>query len=178
MEELNPYAAPQSEAYYDNTNASHVRQAFLRTESHLKALGLLVMVRSLTSLVINLVMMRMLLQEYGMVVLPWPFIVLGSLLCVAGAGLYFLRRWAGLLTNVLAFLVIVIAFNQLPAGWIAIVFQACVLAFLRSARARVVLSHEYQAAILRTPMIRSRPAAWLVPAVVVVVLVNVVLAMR
>ncbi len=174
MEEINPYAAPQAKILLDDTHAVHMRRTFLRTERHLKAFGLLVMMLSLVAIIAKVMRARVLSEEFGMMIIPWPQIMISSLMGVIGVGLYLVKRWAGLLAMVLGFLMILISISQLPSGLITIAFQTGALVFLGSVRVRCVLSPDYQSVILRTPMIKSPPAKWIVPVVVVIVLLMLV----
>ena len=170
MEELNPYAAPQSQVLPDNSDAVRERQEFLRFEGHLKALGLLIMMLSLMLVTSKVMTFRILAREFGMTIVPWPFIALYSLTLAVGLGLYFLKRWAGGMMIVFTALLIVINLFQLPGSLIGIIIQALVLRFLLSAGPRRVLSREYQGMIQRTPMIVSPAAAWIRPVMVLLVL--------
>ncbi len=170
MEELNPYAAPQVNTLPENSDAVRVRMEFLRTESHLKAFGILIMVLSLMLITAKVMTWRLLSREFGMLVIPWPSIFLGSLPFVAGLGLYFVKRWAGILVGVLSVLSIGISLVNLPGSLIEIIIQAIVLRFLLSAGSRRVLSFDYQDMIRRTPMIVSPAAAWIRPVIVLLVL--------
>ncbi len=170
MEEPNPYAAPQSNTLLEHPDAVRVRMEFLRAESHLKAFGLLIMVLSLGMITSRLIMWHLLSREFGMSVIPWPSILLGSLPFIVGLGLYFLKRWAGILAVVMSFLIIAINIVNLPGGLVEIIIQAVILRFLLSAGSRRVLSRDYQDMIRRTPMVESRAAAWIRPVIVLLAL--------
>lgn len=177
MEELNPYAPPQSQVLPDNTDAVRERLEFLRIEGHLKALGVLTMILSLMLATSKVMTFRILAREFGMTVVPWPYIALYSLSFAVGLGLYFLKRWAGGMMIVFAVLLIVTNLFQLPGSVIGIIIQSFVLRFLLHAGARRVLSREYQGMIQRTPMIVSPAAAWIYPVVALLVLLVAVIFM-
>ena len=173
-EEINPYAAPQSQVLADNADDVRLRQEFLRAEGHLKALGLLIIVLSLMLITAKVMMLKIFIQDLGMSQIPWPFVALGSLSLlplIAGMGLYFIKRWAGVLVGLLAVVQILMGIVQLPGGLLEIIVQAAVLRFMLSPRARRVLSSDYQDMIRRTPMIKSPAATWIRPVIVLLVLV-------
>ncbi len=178
-EELNPYAAPRSQILAVNADVVRLRQEFLRAEGHLKAFGLLIILLSLMLITAKVMMLKIFfIQDLGMPEIPWPFVALGSLSLlplIAGMGLYFLKRWAGVVMGVLAVVQILMGIVQLPGGLLEIIVQAAVLRFMLSPRARRVLSSEYQDMIRRTPTIKSRAAAWIHPVIVIIALVVIVL---
>ncbi len=126
----------------------------------------------------KVMMLKIVIRDFGMSEIPWPFVALGGLSLLplmAGIGLYFLKRWAGVVVSVLAVVQILMGLFQLPGGLFEIIVQAAVLRFMFSPRARRVLSGEYQDMIRRTPMIRGRAAPWIRPVIVLLVLVFAVL---
>jgi len=174
-EELNPYAAPRSQVLADNADDVRLRQEFLRTESHLKACGLLSIYVSILAIMARVVLWHLLSRELGMSYKPWLEIAIGCLPLIAGMGLYLIKRWAGMLAGFLAVLSIGVGLAHLPAGIIEILIQGPLLLFLLNTKTRRILSRDYQSLIRRTPTIKSHAAAWIRPVIVIIALVVIVL---
>ncbi len=170
-EELNPYAAPRSQVLADNADDVRLRQEYLPTESHLKACGLLYIYVSILAIMAQVVLWHLLSRELGMSFKPWLEIAVGSLPLITGLGLYWIKRWAGILAGFLAVLAFGVGCAHMPAGIIEILIQGPFLLFLLSTKTRRILSRDYQRLIRRTPTIKSHAAAWIRPVIVIIALV-------
>lgn len=174
--ELNPYAAPQSELLPDRHDATRERLEHLRTEEHLKACGLLFVGISLINFVSFLSLRKILEREFNVSFetdVPWREIALASLPLVLGFGVYLLKRWAGLLTCIQLITLVLINLKELPANIPGLLVQVLILLFFLSKRVRRVFSRDYQRMIVQTPEMRTRPATWIYPVIVLIVMVLV-----
>lgn len=184
--EINPYAAPRAELLPDRHDAARERLEHLRTEEHLKACGLLFVVCSLTAVVVSYeVIIRVAKIKHGLEVrdpriaefggsdFPWMLLFLWGIPLVSGVGLLFLKRWGGVLACILMAAVTLANLTHLPGSIVELVIIAVILRFLLSAGARHVYTNDYQRVILQTPEIRTRPATWVYPLIVLILMLVV-----
>ena len=160
MSDLNPYAAPKAGLMQNDTTAEWVRRKHLRTESHLKAVGLLIIFGGALVLMAQWMMGRILTEVFGVFRLsPW---ILGMMLLpfVTGAGLYLLKPWAWKASCLGMAFLIVLGLLNVPRGIADAVVHASLLRFLLGSGPRRVFQGDYQDIIRRTPLLRSQPASW------------------
>lgn len=158
-EEFNPYAAPHARALPEAANAHAVRQAHLRTESHLRAIGLFFTMGSIVAVLAQFLQARDFEREFGEAWVPWtagisvvPFI--------AGLGLCCLRRWAWMLSVAFLGVSAVQNFSALSQNFVGLATLAVLLRFLLLAKTRCVMSENYPAIVAATPDLRSPVAGW------------------
>ena len=167
MDEINPYAAPQAEVLATDEDAVRARYEHLRTESHLKALGILYGVSAFTAVIFKMWRMRFLGRMFDMEVdltrVPFEDVVMSSLFVLVGIGIAKLQMWAALLAGFVSVSLIVINLTELPAGIVTIVFHLFIIRFLLLRNTRVVFSNAYRTVLCLTPQIRSAPARWIRP---------------
>ena len=175
MEELNPYEAPQTQVPQGDADAILLRSKCLRAEFYLKTVGLFITALSLAVITIKAFIWKVAPREIAETAVPWPEIVFEGLPFVAGLGLCFLKRWAGMLAGTLTILSIVVNVEDLPDSWVEIIFHGVILGFLFSAGGRRVLSRDYQDVIKRTPMVEIPATAWIWPVIVLCALFFAVL---
>ncbi|MBB5033084.1 hypothetical protein [Prosthecobacter vanneervenii] len=170
--ELNPYAAPRAQLVLDHEDAARTRYEFLRTEAHLKACGILVLAGGVMGIIAVVMQRRIIAREFGLSagLLPWTQISLLSLQLAVGSGLYFLKRWAGMMAWIIMITAVLISLMQLPGSIVQLLIQAVILRFFLSESARRVFSSNYQRMILQTPEIRTRPATWVYPLIVLIMM--------
>lgn len=160
MSEINPYAAPKAGVMQNDAAAELVRRKHLRTESHLKAVGLLIIFGGALVLMAQWMMGRILVEEFGVFRLsPWTF-VMALLPFVTGAGLCLLKPWAWKTACLGMVLMIVLDLLNLPRGIADVVIHASLLRFLLGSGPRRVFQADYQDFIRRTPLLQSKPASW------------------
>ncbi len=160
MDELNPYAAPRSQVLEDDPDAARIRRENLPTESHLKAVGVLVVFAGLLNLAAQVMMGRILSEVFGAFRLSAFKVAATALPLLFGGALFFLKPWAWRGTCLgLAFLILV-GVARFPRGMADVIIHAAVLRYLLSAKTRRVFSADYQDVIRLTPLMRTRPARW------------------
>ena len=173
MSEINPYAAPKSGLMQNDAAAEEVRRKHLRTESHLKAVGLLILFGGALVLVAEWMMERILTKEFGESRLPPITLEIALLLFVIGVGLCLLKPWAWQTECLGMALLIVLGLLNLPRGIADVVIHASLLRFLLGSGPRRVFQADCQDIIRRTPLLQSQPASWVF---ILMVTVTVLLA--
>jgi hypothetical protein len=161
MEEINPYAAPRAGLMQNDAAAEQMRCKHLRTESHLKAVGLLIVFGGALVLMAQWMMERILAEEFRESRLPPVNLEMALLLFVIGAGLCVLNRWAWRAACLGMVLLIVLGLLNLPRGMPDVAIHALLLRFLLGRGARRVFQADYQNIIRLTPLLQSRPASWI-----------------
>lgn len=160
MEELNPYAAPKSQVLENDPDAERIRRENLPTESHLKAVGVLIVFTGVLNVAAQVMMGRILSDVFGVFRLSAFKVAVMALPLLFGGALFFLKPWAWRGTCLgLAFL-IVAGIVSFPRGMADVIIHSAVLRFLLSAKTRWVVSAEYQKVVHLTPLMRSQPARW------------------
>ena len=180
MEEINPYAAPKAEVLVTDADASRVRQEHLRTESHLKALGWVIVVLSISTIVSAWMTKRIQWREFGLqpgleVIPRWQFVMTGARI-VAGLGMMRLLKWAGTATIVLSAIELIVNVLHLPYSLAGIIAHAFILRFLFQKQTRFIFTEPYQAVLQQTPMLKSPVATWGL-LVLLILLLNLFIAM-
>ena len=160
MSEINPYAPPKAGLMQNDAAAEQVRRKHLRTESHLKAVGLLFLFSGTLVLMAQWMMGRILAEVFGVFRLSPISLMMALLPFVTGAGLYLLKPWAWKATCLGMVLLIVLGLLNLPRGIADVVIHASLLRFLLGSGPRRVFQADYQDIIRRTPLLQSQPASW------------------
>jgi hypothetical protein len=160
MSELNPYAAPKAGAVENDAAAEQVRRQHLRTESHLKAVGLLILFGGTLVLMAQWMMGRILAEVFGVFRLSPISLMMALLPFVTGAGLFLLKPWAWKAACLGMVLLIILGLLNLPRGIADVVIHASLLRFLLGSGPRSVFQADYQDIIRRTPLLHSQPATW------------------
>lgn len=162
MDELNPYAAPQSDVLRQDDDAIRIRQEHLRTEAHLKALGIFYAVASILAIAGTYYMNKAMGADFNV---HFPIsterIILSSAGFVAGAGLFWFQPFAKWLTILLSVIAIGNSLLQLPSGLGGVAIQAFIVRFLLLQKTRRVLARDYADILRQTTELRSRPAGWI-----------------
>lgn len=167
MDEFNPYAAPKAEVLATDADALRIRYEHLRTESHLKALALLLIILAVTGITQSWLMKQLQAKDFGVLVgiesISWFEFATAMMSACAGAGLLWLRNWAAMLAAAVSILLMAVNVLQLPGSLLGIVFHAVILRFLFLEKSRRVLSAPYKRVIRQTPLVESPTASWIKP---------------
>jgi succinate dehydrogenase/fumarate reductase cytochrome b subunit len=162
MDDLNPYAAPQSDVLRQDEDAMRIRQEHLRTEAHLKALGIFYVATTVLAVISTHLTNQAKGAGFGV---HFPIsnkqFIIWTANMIAGAGLYWFKPFAKWLT---ALLLINAGYNslmQLPLGIGGLIVLGIVLRFLLHSKTRRVLSQDYASILKQTTALRSRPAGWI-----------------
>ncbi len=178
MEDLNPYAAPTAKVLVTDADASRVRYDHLRTESHLKALGWVLLMLGILSLFFSWMIQRIQWREFGLEpgleVIPWYDWVTIGMYFVAGLGLIRLMKLAGLLTMILSAVWLITNALSLPQSLVGITIHAFILRFLFQKQTRFIFSESYQTTLRQTPEIKSRMESWGILVIILLLLILII----
>ena len=170
MDSSNPYAPPQVDLLVTDAEASRVRLEHLRTEGHLKALGILFLSLAIAQPAAYMLRMRFLGRMFDVEValheLPYDQIANSLALLLVGVGLLKLQRWGGLLAVLRAVVMIFNGILNMPSGLGAILIQAVILRLLLSSKVRLVFATDYREIQRLTPNVKSPVARWIRPVLV------------
>lgn len=178
MVEINPYAAPKAEVLMTDPDASRVRHEHLRTESHLKALGWVLLALGILSLFFAWMMKRIEWREFGLEpgleVIPWYDLATIGMYFVAGMGLIRLMKRAGMLTMILSAGWLITNALSLPNSLVGITIHAFILRFLFQKQTRFIFSESYQTTLRQTPEIKSRVEPWGLLVIILLLLILII----
>jgi hypothetical protein len=162
MDDLNPYAAPQSDVLRQDEDAMRIRQEHLRTEAHLKALGIFWMTANILGGLSTYLMNQAKGADFGV---HFPISTERLILCAAGiisgTGLFWLKPFAKWLTILLSVIALGNGLMQLPSGIGGAAIQVFIVRFLLLQKTRRVLAQDYADILRQTTALRSRPAGWI-----------------
>lgn len=165
-EEFNPYAAPQTDARPENPHARAVRLEHLRVESHVKALGMLIMLGGVLTLLAVYMQARIIEREFPELAQPLQWTsALPIVPLIAGVGLCRLQRWGWILA-VLFYGVSTIMSLYWAADMVrvldvvALLIGVAILMFLLAVKTRKVFAASYAGIVAATPDLRSTVATW------------------
>ena len=175
MEELNPYAAPKAEALTRISEAETIRRQHIGQESSIKTLGCLYLLGGfliLPGIVLSLAQSNWRGGTSSDVLWHMAFISVGVAAIVIGFGLRRLKKWASIMAITLGFFLCAIYLFDLPSSTMGLIIQSAIILTLVSAKARKVVSAEYQQVIAETPHVRQRTsvAAWVLLGVLLLIL--------
>lgn len=161
MSEINPYAAPKAGLMQNDVAAEQVRRRHLRTESHLKAVGLLFIFSGTLVIMAQWMTGRILVEVFGVLRLSPVTLMVALMPFVIGVGLCLLKPWAWKAACLGMALLIVLGLFNLPQGIADVAIHASLLRFLLGSGPRRVFQADYQDIIRRTPLLQSHPASWI-----------------
>ncbi len=159
MDELNPYAAPQSKVLTQTPDSAGIRREHLYIEAALRAAGIVhtVIGGSLLS-TLAFVTYRIIMNTTGR---EWEFLSssifyfgLGSL--VIGLGLYFLRYWAVALAAMSAAGMLTIGMLDMQGRIGTIMLGAAGLMLYLQTKTKTITRRSYREVIEQTPQIRCK----------------------
>ncbi len=162
MDELNPYAAPQSDVLRQDDDASRIRQEHLRTEAHLKALGIFYVATTILAVISTHLTNQAKGADFGV---HFPIsnkqLIIWAANMIAGVGLFWFKPFAKWLTILLIVSATFKSLTQLPIGIIVVTMLGFMLRFVLHSKTRRVLSQDYANILRQSSALRSRPAGWI-----------------